>query len=155
MSFSPTNLLWILAITSLLHSLEEFVWPGGFYPAFKTLVRSRGLDIGAREVIFINILFWVAVVSAVAAGASALSWGLTVCLLVMINGLLHTLISLFQKKYFPGLVSGLLLYIPLGIAAVLQFPLSPAQKWSCLLGATGMHGIPFLLMFLKKIASNN
>jgi uncharacterized protein with HXXEE motif len=40
---------------------------------------------------------------------------------VLVNGLTHTVQTLYHGEYVPGLVTGLLIWFPLGVATLLRF----------------------------------
>jgi len=51
----------------------------------------------------------------------------------MVNGFSHLGTSFYYREYSPGLISGVLIWIPLGIATLVRFKrgLSVPRYWLC------------------------
>ena len=62
---------------------------------------------------------------------------------VLVNGLTHTILSLAYAEYVPGLITSILLWIPLGIATLLRFrrTMREARYWLCVALGAGINGI--------------
>ncbi|MEO5559900.1 MAG: HXXEE domain-containing protein [Dokdonella sp.] len=115
---------WLPLICASLHVVEEFFWPGGFSDWFRAyrpenrLSFTRGFAIAANGILL-------------AAGA-VLGWlgpdwsrGLSVWLIIAAilgaNALLHIVGSWRTRRYSPGLVTSVLLYLPLCIGGYAYF----------------------------------
>ena len=104
-------------VATSLHIVEEFVYPGGF-PAWDRRYRPeiRGSITPAFHII-INGLLLVACYDAGAMGATSMGvavW-LTVTALLFSNAVWHAIGSVKMRSYSPGLITGLLLYVPLAV----------------------------------------
>ena len=125
-SLSPMKLLaWSLAGAATLHIFEEFAYPGGF-KAWWCLYRPETAgSVSNRFLITINailLVFAVTVALAVQAprGNGVAAW-LALAALLFSNAIFH-LIGAFQtKRYSPGMISGIALYIPIAIYGFVHF----------------------------------
>ncbi|MBN8699623.1 MAG: HXXEE domain-containing protein [Chitinophagales bacterium] len=150
MFISPVALIWILLISSVLHIAEEFLRPGGFFREYRIMMKAIGLDARPRDMVFINTLFLSAVVSTVIALPASYFWALSVISLTTVNGILHIGKTIQQKKYFPGLATALLLYLPLGIVSFFVLPLPATAKLLAALTGIGLHAVPFLILLVRR-----
>jgi hypothetical protein len=84
------------------------------------LVRALGIEIGGAEFWVLNGIYMAAMVAAVAAAPSSGYLWMTPALgtLVAGNGFRHLAGSVATRGYSPGLISGLLLWLPLGVFAL-------------------------------------
>lgn len=112
----------------MIHQFEEYVYPGGFKDYFNNNIynpfgffRNKLTDKG---------IFWINVI---------LGWGmniialiflkdfplavLTVIAVLFINGILHFSVTFKTRYYNPGVVTGAILFLPLGIYSYVK--LSP------------------------------
>ena len=111
---------WLFPATYLVHIAEEYAAGEGF-PAW--LSRVAGIVFTPGQFFVLNAAFWLAMVSAV---ALARSWArgsvLLVALgtLVLLNTVLHTGGTLYSGTYSPGLLSAVLLWLPLGCSTLLR-----------------------------------
>jgi hypothetical protein len=124
---------------ALLHVFEEYFYPGGFPDFMKRSSPVFAPFITTNFAFIVNGLFLVLCILGVVVGRNALVFGLSIASLLVSNGLIHLAGSLRARRYAPGLISGLLLYIPLGIAAYALFLRSgqasvPQALLSALLG---------------------
>ena len=110
--------VWLFPATYLVHITEELMAGGGF-PAWAS--RQTGLALTASRFVLINgvalavMLIW----SVLAWRRRSFLWlGVTLGVIVGINGVLHAVASLATRSYSPGAVSGVVLWIPLGTLAV-------------------------------------
>ena len=116
-------LFWAPLVCACLHIFEEFVFPGKFrewYTRYKPDVKksisirfliliNAGLlilcyDIGALKQNYWGTILWLGVMAMLAA-----------------NGIWHLRGVLKTKSYSPGVVTGLLLYVPLAIYGYIYF----------------------------------
>ena len=111
---------WIILFpaTYLLHIAEEY-W-GGFALRATELT---GLAVPETAFLAANSLFWVLMSSAVVLVLRRPSHApLVVALatIVTINAMLHIGGSLLSASYSPGLATGVLLWLPLGVAVLVR-----------------------------------
>lgn len=109
----------LFPLTYALHVAEEY---GGGESFWRWMSRLSGASLSEAEFLAINAV-GLAVVTAVAISAalSAIAARLGVPALgtiVAVNGSLHGLASLLTGSYSPGVVTGLLLWLPLGVHAL-------------------------------------
>jgi hypothetical protein len=102
---------------SLLHMGEEYFYPGGFMDFMKHLNSKFASLVTKPMAIVVNGLQLLLCIVVMIVGKSALVFGLSVAALLFINGLAHILGCIKAKGYSPGVITGILLYIPLAIYA--------------------------------------
>ena len=106
---------------AVLHVLEEYFYPGGFPDFMKKSSPIFAPFVTTSFAILINGLFLVLCILGAFFGKRALVFGLSIGNLLVFNGLTHLAGSLRAGRYAPGLISGLLLYLPLGVMAYVLF----------------------------------
>ena len=100
--------------TYLVHIAEEYAAGEGF-PAW--LSRVAGVSFAPEQFLLLNALFWLLMLGIIAlAQAWAHGSVLLVALgtLVLVNAGLHMGGTLYSSAYSPGLLSAVLLWLPLG-----------------------------------------
>jgi hypothetical protein len=111
-------LLWLIPATYVLHIAEEY-WGGEGFPAY--IARTRGVHLSPSRFLLMNSIGCaLMVLGVVLAHRYKFRQWLLVCLgmVVMGNGLSHTVNSIVTREYNPGVVSGLLIWIPLGLMSL-------------------------------------
>ncbi|HEX8773907.1 MAG TPA: HXXEE domain-containing protein [Pyrinomonadaceae bacterium] len=106
--------LWLFPVVYLLHVAEEY-WGGSGFSAY--VARTSGVDLSPEKFLIMNAVGWaLMIVALLLASRLRFSQWLMVCLAtaLLINGLSHTINALARAEYNPGLVSGLLIFIPFG-----------------------------------------
>ena len=106
--------LWLFPVVYLLHVGEEY-WGGSGFSAY--VARTNGVNLSPERFLLMNAVGWALMIIALClASRLKFSQWLTVCLatVFLVNGLSHTINAVARAEYNPGLVSGLLLFIPLG-----------------------------------------
>lgn len=109
------NWVWLFPLTYLVHIAEEFWGGAGFY---RWIGRVAGAELSAQTFLNLNAIFWVVMVVlvAIAFWTRAADWLIAALgAVVLINGVAHTIGSIITQSYSPGLVSGVCLWIPLGV----------------------------------------
>lgn len=124
------NWAWLYPITFLIHILEEYF--GGFYTW-----ASRNEGIQFTEGAFLSLIslaFVLVFVAAFLISRSAQMDWLLVCLAVVItlNTFSHGFDSVASMSYSPGVLSGLILWLPLGLLTLWKgLPrISQRSRWS-------------------------
>lgn len=115
MTFSTLTL--VLPVCIMLHVTEEFLFPGGFIEWYQELVPSKAAGVRPGYLVWINTLMIGVCVLPVALGETSHGIGVwyVVTAIAGINACFH-IIGVFKlKKYSPGVVTGVLLYLPLFI----------------------------------------
>ena len=112
---------WLFPASFLIHIAEEY-W--GRFPAW--IARFWGVESSLNNFLFWNGGAWVMMIVGVALVLKTKSYRwllVSFGTVVLINGAVHAVASLSTWSYSPGLVSGLLLFVPLGV-----FTLRRAQR---------------------------
>jgi Protein of unknown function with HXXEE motif len=112
------NWAWLFPLSYLVHILEEY-W-GGF-PAW--IARFWGVESSSGNFLSWNggalVMMMVGIVLVLK--TKSYRWLLvSFGTVVLINGLVHAIASVVTKSYSPGLISGLLLFIPLGAITLMR-----------------------------------
>ena len=131
---------WWLPLTYLLHIAEES-WGG-----FPEWLSRMGVPFSQRELLILNGIGLVAMVVAV-----SLPWRWVITTLagiVFLNGLLHATITLVTRTYSPGLATGVLLWIPLGLYILIhEWRKAPGRTFAYgLIGIVAFHIIATLVV---------
>lgn len=140
---------WLFPSTYLIHIAEEY-WGGEGYSAH--LAKTRGVRLTPLRFFFLTGLGWLIMTAAIFI-AARLNFPQLMLLIfgtvVLANGLSHTITGLLTAKYNPGLLTGLLLWIPLGAATLAR--LNGSMSWSrYLVGVAVGVGIQFSVSLLAK-----
>lgn len=104
---------WLFPFAYLIHIVEEY-WVG--FPAW--VARFWGVESSGANFLIWNGAAWVLMCVGVILMLRTKSYRwllVSFGAVVLINGLAHTIASIVTWSYSPGLASGLLLFIPLGI----------------------------------------
>jgi hypothetical protein len=107
--------VWLFPLTYLFHIAEEY-WAGQGFPAW--LSNVAGINLTPARFLGLNTfaLIFMTVSIAVTKRTSAAGWFVTsIAAVVSINALAHLVGSVVTRSYSPGLISGFLLWFPLGI----------------------------------------
>lgn len=141
--------VWLFPLTYLLHLGEEYGGGEGF-PAW--LSRVAGAQLSVREFLVLNaIAFVVMSVGVYLLRKHTWRWLLVgLSGTVLINSQLHLFGSVLTRSYSPGLISGLLCWLPLGVWTLRQqWSQMPRRMFGLGLGiAFGLHVIVSLLALL-------
>jgi len=129
---TPKHIAWFLPAAYLIHLADEYFSGEGFHNWFSGMFNvSLSLNdfiiinaFGFSAVILITVLYTLNKVShfIIAVIGS----------LFFINGIIHIAASILTLSYSPGTISGLLVYLPLGLLMYKKiFPLipHPQQIW--------------------------
>src|SRR5262249_43062335 len=114
--------MWLFPVTYLIHLAEEF-WGGEGYSAY--LYRLRGVQLSpARFLIFQSLGLILLTVGVVL--SRHFKWPRFMLALmgalVLANGLTHTITAIRDRRYGPGLVTCVLIWIPLGLVTLMMLP---------------------------------
>ena len=125
---------------SILHMVEEYFYPGGFMELMKGFNPKFSRFVAVRMAVIINGLQLVLCVLAMIVGRNQPVFSMSIAGLLFINALMHIGASARRKGYAPGVVTGLLLYLPLSIYAYGLFLNSSLLTAGGIL-ATGLLGL--------------
>lgn len=138
-------------VAAAIHVVEEFVFPGGFLAVMRSFRPQYARFVTARFAVVINSLFLCLCVAAAVVAASSPVFSLSVASLLFFNALLHMAATAKLKRYVPGVISGVLLYIPLSLYAYALF----VSVGQVTLGeglASGLLGILYQLVPIAYLA---
>jgi Protein of unknown function with HXXEE motif len=116
---SEAAYLWIFAFVFVIHLTEEFL--GGTLSDDPN--KLRGFDLSRRGFLKTNL---VGIIVMILLNLLALRMGFPQFLLasfgtlVILNGVRHTIKSVKEVTYSPGLVTGLVFFLPLGAVTLLR-----------------------------------
>ncbi|HKI87011.1 MAG TPA: HXXEE domain-containing protein, partial [Thermoanaerobaculia bacterium] len=121
---TETIIFWLPLAAIVAHIFEEFVWPGGFAAWY------RGYRPEIASSIRPKFLFWVnaaLVFAGLSVGFDGPSWigppfFIALTTLLAANALFHLRAVLKTRIYSPGVVTGVLLYIPLALFGYWYMP---------------------------------
>ena len=121
---NPTNLrllLWALPLFMCIHVFEEFVIPGGFI-RWMANQNSRRLHKSAYYVAINGIGILLAAITAFTA-TNVVGYCLFIWLVTYMatNGLSHAIASVQTRRYCPGTVTGIFLFVPLLFVSYWEF----------------------------------
>lgn len=117
----PGSISWwllLLPLAYLLHLAEE--WWGGEGFAVWT-ARALGSPVSTTRFLVLNSIVWplFAVLTTAGILRARLAWfPVTFATVVVVNVGLHVLGALATSSYSPGVITGVLLYVPVGLAAL-------------------------------------
>jgi hypothetical protein len=139
--------LWLFPALYLLHIAEEY-WGGGGYSAY--VARTNGVNLSSTKFLVLNGIGWaLATVGVCLARRLGFSQWLLTCLVTVafVNGLTHTITAVSRVEYNPGLVSGLLIFIPLGAAILIYLKrrMRGRRYFGAVLAGAAIHAVISLL----------
>ena len=132
---------WIfiaLPIAAAIHIIEEYIIPGGFAEAFSKLLPRASHLFTTKFHIFVNSLFFLLCLISAFIGKANLVLSLSIFGLIFVNAVLHIRGAIIKKGYYPGVISGVLIYIPITVYAYSLFITSQQLTWM-------QAGLSFLL----------
>ena len=145
---------WLFPVTYLVHIAEEY-WGGEGFPAW--LSRMTNIRLGPAEFLLMNGLAWLLMIVGIllVLQSRAMHWLLaSFGTVVLLNGVLHLIGSLITNSYSPGLVSGIALWVPLGLFTLfrLRRRLTNRSFRAGVLVGVAMHGVVSVLaLFSQKL----
>jgi hypothetical protein len=120
--------LWLFPLTYLIHVAEEY-WVGEGYPSY--ILRVRGVHLSTTRFLMAHALGTVLMAAGIMLARRFNFPHLMVIIMattVLVNGLTHTLTSLSNGGYGPGVLTSALIWIPLGIFLLVRFKQEVSRK---------------------------
>lgn len=146
---------WVIFVATIAHVTEEYSL--GFLSWFRRALPSLAPAMTPRWAFCINALFLMLTLAAAVAPALPIALRLAIPALLILNALLHIIFGVKLHNYSPGVVTGVLLYLPLGICAFLLAVRAGVLSTSAALGAVGialvLHAVP--VVSLRILASRS
>jgi hypothetical protein len=124
---------WLPFVFAALHIFEEFVWPGGFLAWYRLYRPEFASSLTPRFAIAVNAVLLAA---SFLLGYLGPSWsrGLSLWLIISAilggNAVFHLVAVFRMRQYSPGVVTGLLLYVPLCVWGYSHFVVTGEASWS-------------------------
>ena len=124
--------MWAFPLSQVAHAAEEYSQGYGFH---RWLAELRHAPFGARDVFVVHCAFVVAMSLATLAAVRRPAWGWVVpglAVLVLINALSHLAHWVMSTSSSSGVVSSLVLWVPLGVIGLVRSwrSLGRPQFWS-------------------------
>jgi Protein of unknown function with HXXEE motif len=148
-------LIWLQLPMYMLHQYEEH--DGDRFRLFINANIGGGSEVLSPLAVFVINIGGVWGVDALAFGLAArvhVGLGLIAVYLSLINGVSHCLMTLAMRRYNPGLVTSILLFIPLGIATLWMMAstgeLTPADHIIGFATALLVHAGIIALIVIRK-----
>jgi hypothetical protein len=135
--------------TYLLHIAEEY-WCGERF--FNWASRVTGINLTEQAFLEINAaaLTIMLLMSAMAYSRPTFQWiVIPMSTAVSLNGVAHLLGTIFSRSYSPGLVTGVLLWIPLG-AFTLYRARGTGRYWAGVILGIILHGLVTLVALMSR-----
>jgi len=150
---------WVFAAllgAAAVHIFEEYVYPGGFPDALRKLLPRATALLTPKFHLAVNSLFFLLCLSSAFIGKANLVLSLSVFSLVFVNAMLHIRGAIITKRFYPGVISGALIYIPLAVYAYSVFLSSRQLTWlqaglSFLLGVLYM-GVLMAYVLIRQVS---
>ena len=119
----PQWLLWAPLAAALVHICEEFVWPGGFMSWYRRYRGPSSSSITPRFLVIVNVVLLAVCVNAAVATDTpfGVAYWIGVTAILASNGVWHLWAAVRGRGYSPGVVTGVLLYVPLAIYGSVHF----------------------------------
>ena len=110
-------LIWMPLVAAALHIVEEFVWPGGFAPWYRAYRPETAASVSSRYLFAVNALLLGVCALAGALGFTPRGAALFLTILAVLfgNALFHLAATIRMRHYSPGTITGVVLYLPLGV----------------------------------------
>lgn len=141
---------WLFPFAYLIHITEEYVGGGALYIA--ALTKLKGVDLTSRQFLIINgVAFPLLILGIILSQKFNFPEWMLVCLgtIFLINGFAHTIASLAMADYHPGLITGILIFIPLGVLTLIRLKtrMSARRYLMAIVVGIAIHGVVTLLAF--------
>ena len=125
---------WLLPVTYLIHVTEEYVAGVALAPSPNKI---RGANVTPTQFLILQGFgLTLLVVGIILSRRFKFRPWLLICLgtVVIVNGLIHVVGSLRIAGYNPGLISGVLIWIPLGVAILIHLKkqMRPNMYWTAI-----------------------
>jgi hypothetical protein len=147
------RIFWALLGASCLHVVEEYFWPGGFLEAAKEVAPEQFENASMPIIVGVNASMILGCLNGALMRKRYPVFGLSMASLLLVNAVIHTAGSIRMKRYMPGLVTSLVLYVPLSVRAFKSYKESPGYRKSTAAGAAALgialHSIPFVAFAVR------
>ena len=141
--YRDAALLWLIPPAYMAHLAEEW-WGGPGFPAWVALVAGRPLPPGAFLGINAVALVFLLVGLRAASRRESAGWiAIAVATVLSLNAVLHLAGSVLTRTYSPGLITGIVLYLPLGQLLLIRalHQVEPARFIRGVAAGLAIHGV--------------
>lgn len=109
--------LFLFPATYALHALEELFAAGGFN---NWIARFSGAPMPREVFIELNVTFWLVMTALIIIAFLSSTFAPVTALaaLILLNAMLHTVTSIITASYSPGLITAIVLWLPLSLYAL-------------------------------------
>ena len=129
------NLFYCLPLLCiLLHVCEEFAWPGGFLDWYRQYRPDLAPSLTVRFVVIVNTLLILFALWLAVAGPTSprgVSGWIVLAAALACNGVFHVRGTVLSRRYSPGLLTVVLLYLPLAVSGCWYFVVHGATPSRC------------------------
>ena len=110
-------ILWFLPLFVILHIVDEFVFPGGFMAWYRNYKSSVSSSFTVRYIVIINCVLVILCILPLVLGETLQSFvlWLSMASVIFFNALFHIRGNIKLGKYSPGIITSVLLYIPISM----------------------------------------
>ena len=136
-------LVWLFTPAYAAHLAEEF-WGGPGFPAWFARVAGAPLPVSAFAAINAVAFILLLVGSAIAVRREQQGWiVIAIATVVTVNALLHVVGSVVTGSYSPGLLTGIVFYLPLGQLVLIRalHQVNRAQFTKGVVAGVVIHGL--------------
>lgn len=139
---------WLFPVAYLTHLAEEYVGGGALY--ITALTKLKGLNLTPREFLIISsVALLLLILGIILSQKFKFPEWFLVCLgtILLINGFIHAITTLLTVNYNPGVITGILIFIPLGIITLIRLKMRMSGRRYLMAIAVGIviHGVVTLL----------
>ncbi len=163
-SFSEIeSLLWVHFATLLLHQFEEYVYPGKFKEFYNENILDKNkitrFPLNDKGIILVNVILgWTAYLLSAILGENFIWLAIGLLGVTILNGIMHTIMFIVKRKYNPGFITGLFLFIPFGTFLILKSieNITPESIiYGMIVFVVGTALIPISILITNRIKVHN
>ena len=151
--FREKGWFWLYPVFYVLHLLDEYFFGEGFHLWFA----RAGVVLSEARWWILNLCFlalMLLVVFIIQSDTRHRWLGLILAMVALINGIAHILGSLYFGVLSPGILTGTLLWIPLGIFSLIKLKREVSTKkyqWGIILGLIANIMVPILAKIVSVL----
>ncbi|WP_127088215.1 HXXEE domain-containing protein [Aquabacter cavernae] len=140
-------LVYLAGPLYMLHQLEEH-WGDRFRTYVNRTVFGGAEALTVADVLLVNLpgVWGLNILALYAAALFGAGWGLSAAYLILVNGIAHVGMAVRFRSYNPGLVTGVLAFIPFSVASLVLIPASFLQHMVGLVVSLVIHGAIVVLV---------
>jgi hypothetical protein len=144
--------LWLALPAMFVHQFEEYVLPGGFHRWLNQCVFGSGnphFPLTRRFACMVNLTVPVVLFPLLAWAGTDRPWiGMIGLYLLAVNAFGHLILTVSRRRYSPGVVTGVVLFLPLAGLATYAFSMNGVVDSRDLLIAALLAGLGHVPMLI-------